>query len=88
MLARRLCGGLARRPYGNIIADSTLKRRLLRHPSSACNDVQGISITLYPPSQKAPSGRARMNAKRVSAIALSGVERAKEDLLRRVPQKM
>jgi hypothetical protein len=37
----------------------------------------------YPPSQKAPSGRAGVNAKRVSAIAL-----AKADLLRRVPQKM
>jgi hypothetical protein len=38
---------------------------------------------LYPPSQKAPSRRAGMNAKRVSAIAL-----VKADLLRRVPQKM
>jgi hypothetical protein len=41
------------------------------------------AIFFYPPSQKAPSGRAGMNAKRVSAIAL-----AKADLLRRVPQKM
>jgi hypothetical protein len=36
----------------------------------------------YPPSQKAPSGRAGMNAKRVSTVAL-----AKVDLLGRVPPK-
>ena len=36
----------------------------------------------YPPSQKAPSGRAGMNVKRVSTVAL-----AKVDLLRRVPPK-
>jgi hypothetical protein len=30
----------------------------------------------YPPSQKAPSGRAGMNAKRVSAIALAPVLRS------------
>ena len=41
------------------------------------------SRDVYPPSQKAPSGRAGMNAKRVSTVAL-----AKVDLLRRVPPNM
>ena len=30
---------------------------------------QGLKAVLYPPSQKAPSGRAGMNAKRVSTVA-------------------
>jgi hypothetical protein len=41
-----------------------------------------FGFPFYPPSQKAPPGRAGMNAKRVSAVAL-----AKVDLLRRVPPK-
>jgi hypothetical protein len=43
----------------------------------------GLEEVLYTPSHKAPSGRAGMNAKRVSTVAL-----AKVDLLRRVPPKM
>jgi hypothetical protein len=40
------------------------------------NNIGKCKYIFYPPSQKAPSGRAGINAKRVSAIALAPVLRS------------
>ena len=47
------------------------------------NDLFWHRQVVYPPSQKASSGRAGMNAKRVSTVAM-----AKVNLLRQIPLKM